>query len=70
MKNILIAVVISFLGSSVFAQNASSAHFAEHKEKVVARIQARIAKEQAMLACVQAAQNHEAIKSCMPTRHN
>lgn len=69
MKNHLIPLALLAACAGALMPTAAAApagDFAEHKAKMVARIQERIAKEQTLLACVQAAQNPEAIKACRP----
>ena len=45
------------------------ARFAEHKQKVLARIQSRLEIMQTLQSCVQAANDHAAIKACEKTAH-
>ena len=44
-----------------------ASRFEQHKAMLVARIQAHIAREQSLLSCVQAAQNHAAVRACRLT---
>lgn len=39
-------------------------NFEKHKADIIGRIDARIARNQEEKACVQSAQNHDAIKAC------
>jgi hypothetical protein len=45
------------------------ARFAEHKQKVLARIQSHLQIMQTLQSCVQAANDHAAIKACEKTAH-
>lgn len=46
-----------------------SSSFEQHKAMLAARIQARIANEQALLSCVQTAANRAALKACRRMVH-
>ena len=39
-------------------------HFEQHKAAMIAKLQARIARDQALVSCLQGAQNRAAIKAC------
>ena len=58
----------SYQGNSQAGTNggqSEQARFAEHKQMIEQRQQARIQTLQQGLACIQAAQNHEALHQCM-----
>jgi hypothetical protein len=59
---------IALCGASALAQTPPT-RFEQHKAKLLAHIQDRIAREQALLACVQAAQDHAALKACKRAEH-
>jgi len=64
-----LALTLALSGASALAQTPPPTRFEQHKAKLVAHIQDRIAKEQALLACVQAAQDHAALKACKRAAH-
>lgn len=64
-----LALSLVLSGASALAQTPPPTRFEQHKAKLVAHIQDRVAKEQALLACVQAAQDHAALKACKQAEH-
>ena len=71
----LIAVAAALAGAAVGAnaqtsdaaapaQSATSNHFAAHKQNALARIAKRIEVLQSLQSCVQAANDHAALKAC------
>ncbi|MGB9154497.1 MAG: hypothetical protein WCD70_15585 [Alphaproteobacteria bacterium] len=44
-------------------------HFQERKTEILQRMNEHLAEVQKRIACVQAATNHEALRACMPERH-
>ncbi len=70
MKKLLLLLPLSLFAASALAQTpAPPTRFEQHKAALIAHIQDRVAKEQALLACVQAAQDHAAIKACRRAQH-
>jgi len=41
-----------------------SASFAQHQAAMIAKVEARIAREQSLLSCLQSAQTRRALKAC------
>jgi len=65
-----LALSITLLDVSASAQTpAPPSRFEQHKAALIAHIQNHIARQQALLACVQAAQDHAAIKACRRAQH-
>jgi hypothetical protein len=71
MKKTLMAISVSLLfAASAFAIDAppqpkgTGQHFEQNKADILKRIDQRIARNQEERACVQAAKNHDDIKSC------
>ena len=50
--------------------HADPARFAEHKQKVLARIQSHLQIMQTLQSCVQAANDQAAIRACEKTAHD
>ena len=71
MKTIILAAAASvLLASPTFAAESTppskgpGPNFEQFKSEVLARIDARIARNQEEKTCVQAAKNHEDLKAC------
>ena len=43
-------------------------HFQEHKQEILRHMNEHLAEVQKRMACVQAANDHEALRACMPER--
>lgn len=79
-KTFIPAFALFFALTTVYAQSSSNigsskgqpdpARFAEHKQKVLARIQSHMQVMQTLQSCVQAAKDHPAIKACEKTAHD
>jgi hypothetical protein len=67
---ILSAAIAVFFAVPAFAVDSTTQpkppgpNFEKHKSEIISRIDARIARNQEEKACVQSAQNHNAIKAC------
>jgi len=68
---VLMLASVAFAASTASAPNPASGktgqpgpNFAAHKQKIVDQITQRIQRLQAVQACVQAAQDHQALKAC------
>jgi len=65
-----LAISVALSSASAWAQTpAPPSRFEQHKAALIAHIQNHIARQQALLACVQAAQDHAAIKACRRAQH-
>lgn len=68
MKSVIIALTMLLMAANAFAadvlQQGQGQNFENFKANVINRINARIARNQEELACVQAAQDHNALKAC------
>ena len=53
--------------SSNAGHSPDPARFQEHKQAAIARVQAKIQINQQLLSCMQAAQDHTAMKTCHET---
>ncbi len=62
---LLLAALLTF-SVSALAQTPPppASPFEQHKAAMIAKLQARIAREQSLLSCLQAAQNRAAVKAC------
>ena len=65
------ALLTAFLlaaSATTLAQTPSppppASSFEQHKAAMIAKLQARIAREQALVACLQTAQNRDAARAC------
>lgn len=68
MKSAIVAVTTLLVSATAFAaevpQQGQGRNFENFKTNVINRINARIARNQEELSCVQAAQDHNALKAC------
>ncbi|HEY8025273.1 MAG TPA: hypothetical protein VIF60_11940 [Burkholderiaceae bacterium] len=69
MKRLLFSLCAILIAAPVLAQAPAASPFEQHKAKLIAHIQDRIAREQAFLSCVQAAQDHAGVKACKRASH-
>jgi hypothetical protein len=70
----LLSCTITFANPNPASTNSSNAgnspdpaKFQEHKQAAIARVQAKVQINQQLISCMQAAQDHTAMKACHDT---
>lgn len=69
MNKILLSLCAILIAAPALAQAPAASPFEQHKAKLIAHVQDRIAREQAFLSCVQAAQDRATVKACKRASH-